>query len=115
MGQLFIFNGHNLTTITDLDGKHWFVGQDVCAVLGLSGNFHVAMRKLDDDEKGRRLIPTPGGKQECRIVNEAGLYHHPGNRQPDRSTAGSTHQVLPMIMQSGAAQADCLGKSPAGS
>ena len=78
--QLFIFNGQNLTTVTDLAGKHWFVGQDVCAVLGLSGNSHVALRKLDEDEKGRCLIPTPGGKYECRTVNEAGLYHHPGNR-----------------------------------
>jgi hypothetical protein len=29
---------------------------------------------LDDDEKGRTIIPTPGGKQELTIINESGLY-----------------------------------------
>ena len=32
------------------------------------------MRRLDDDEKGRDSIPTPGGTQETNTVNESGLY-----------------------------------------
>lgn len=30
---------------------------------------------LKPDEKGRNLIPTPGGEQESWIINESGLYN----------------------------------------
>lgn len=34
----------------------------------------VALRRLDDDEKGEYTIPTPGGLQKVSIVNESGMY-----------------------------------------
>lgn len=57
----------------DKDGEPWFVLADVCSVLEL-GSPHKAAERLDDDEKGRNTIPTPGGPQEMAIINESGLY-----------------------------------------
>ena len=56
-----------------IDGEPWFVARDVCEVLGLE-EAHVAVRSLDDDEKGRCIIPTPGGTQQMTVISEAGLY-----------------------------------------
>lgn len=37
----------------------WFVAADVCRILELADT-HKAVSRLDDDEKGRNSIPTPG-------------------------------------------------------
>jgi prophage antirepressor-like protein len=42
-------------------------------VLEITDN-RVALRRLDDDEKGEYTIPTPGGLQKVSIVNESGMY-----------------------------------------
>lgn len=54
-------------------GEPWFVAADVCAALEITDH-KVALRRLDDDEKGRCLIPTLGGKQTMRIICESGFY-----------------------------------------
>lgn len=46
---------------------------DVCRALEL-GETLVALRRLDEDEKGRFSTPTLGGCQEMSIVSESGLY-----------------------------------------
>jgi prophage antirepressor-like protein len=56
-----------------IDGEPWFVLSDVCKALELSSPHKVANR-LDNDEKGRTLIPTLGGQQEMSVINESGLY-----------------------------------------
>ena len=55
-----------------LAGEPWFVAADVCEALELET--HVALRRLDDDEKGRCSVPTLGGQQEMVSINESGLY-----------------------------------------
>uniref|UniRef100_UPI003BA894AC BRO-N domain-containing protein n=1 Tax=Stappia sp. TaxID=1870903 RepID=UPI003BA894AC len=50
-----------------------FVASDVAAELGYGVAKDMA-RHLDDDEKGRHLVRTPGGDQDVSIVSEAGLY-----------------------------------------
>ncbi|WP_312634138.1 BRO family protein [Pseudescherichia sp.] len=59
--------------IVKIMGEPWFVAADVCAALEISDH-KVALRRLDDDEKGECLIPTPGGKQTMRTVCESGFY-----------------------------------------
>jgi len=54
-------------------GDPWFVAKDLCDVLEITDN-RVALRRLDDDEKGEYTIPTPGGMQKVSIVNESGMY-----------------------------------------
>ena len=71
--QIFNYNEKQIRTVT-IDGEPWFVLKDVCAALGIANDRNVAAR-LDEDEKGVRLIDTPGGKQQMSIINESGLYH----------------------------------------
>jgi len=92
--------GHDVRTEL-VDGEPWFVTADVLDVLGLD---RTASRRLDDDEKGVRSIPTPGGPQSLAVVNEPGLYSLIlGSRKPEAKQFKRwvTHTVLPTIRQTG--------------
>lgn len=70
-------------------------------------------RHLDEDEKGTRLVRTPGGEQEIATVTEAGMYRAIVTRQTGRMTDPArretirafqrwvTHEVLPAIRRTG--------------
>jgi prophage antirepressor-like protein len=75
MNEVKIFEHEKFGKVRTLliDGEPWFVLSDVCKVLELSSPHKVANR-LDNDEKGRTLIPTLGGQQEMSVINESGLY-----------------------------------------
>jgi BRO family, N-terminal domain len=63
----------------------WFVLAEVCEVLELKGRFAAkdAAERLDDDEKGRVTIPTPGGSQQMLCVSLSGLTRLAGtSRKP---------------------------------
>lgn len=88
------------------NGEPWFVLADVCKVLELSSPHKIADR-LDEDEKGRSLIPTPGGNQEMNIINESGLYtvilrSDKPQAKPFRKWV--TSEVLPSIRKTGGYQ-----------
>lgn len=55
------------------NGEPWFIAKDVCEALEIIDH-KVALRRLDIDEKGECLIPTPGGLQAMRTVCESGFY-----------------------------------------
>ena len=100
----FEFESHALRVNLDAAGQPWFVAADVCAALDLPDT-HKAIARLDDDEKGRNSIPTPGGQQEMSVVNESGLYNLVlGSRKPEakRFKRWITHEVLPSIRKTGA-------------
>lgn len=81
----------------------WFVLSDVCKVLELSSPHKVADR-LEEDEKGRSQIPTPGGTQEMTIINESGLYSvilRSDKPQAKVFRRWVTHEVLPSIRKQG--------------
>jgi len=85
------------------DGEPWFVAADVCRALEI-GDTHKAVERLDDDEKGRSLIPTLGGEQELLVVNEPGLYTLVlGSRKPEARAFKRwiTHEVIPSIRKHG--------------
>lgn len=85
------------------NGEPWFVAADVCNALEL-GEVHVAMRRLDDDEKDRFSTPTLGGEQEMSYVNEPGLYSLVlGSRKPEAKAFKRwiTHEVIPAIRKHG--------------
>jgi prophage antirepressor-like protein len=73
--QMQVFENSEFGKIRSIqiDGVPWFVLRDACMILGLSSPHKVADR-LDEDEKGRSLIPTLGGVQEMAVINESGLY-----------------------------------------
>jgi prophage antirepressor-like protein len=89
------------------DGEPWWVAADVCGILKIKET-HVAIRRLDDDEKGRFSIPTLGGSQEVLIVNEYGLYALILGARSRRDVPvirdfkrWVTHEVLPTIRKTG--------------
>ena len=101
--QVFNYNGNEVRTIQK-DGEPWWVLKDVCEVLGLSSP-HKVFDRLDEDEKGRNQIPTPGGEQEMTVINESGLYNvilrsDKPEAKPFRKWV--TSEVLPSIRKHGA-------------
>lgn len=68
----FTFREQNLRVIF-IDDDPWWVASDICAILGL-GNVAMALRKLDDDQKGVNQIDTLGGIQSLSIVSESGMW-----------------------------------------
>lgn len=86
-----------------IEGSPWFVAADVCRALEM-GETHVALRRLDEDEKDRFSTPTPGGTQEMSVVNEPGLYTLVlGSRKPQAKAFKRwiTHEVIPQIRKTG--------------
>jgi prophage antirepressor-like protein len=102
IATVFEFDSLQLRT-TVVDGEPWFAATDICRILGIS-NTTMALRPLDDDEKGLRRIETPGGAQEINVVNESGLYtlivrSDKPAAKPFRKWV--TSEVLPAIRKTG--------------
>jgi anti-repressor protein len=101
--QVFSYEGNEVRTVQRGE-ETWWVLKDVCDVLELTSPHKVAER-LDDDEKGRSLIPTLGGNQELTVVSESGLYNVIlRSDKPEAKTFKRwvTHEVLPSIRKHGA-------------
>lgn len=99
MNSLQIFNNPEFGEIRTIqkDGEPWFVLKDVCNVLDL-GSPHKVADRLENDEKGRTLIPTPGGQQEVLSINEYGLYKVIFRSDKPKAKPFAnwvTHEVLP--------------------
>ncbi|MDX5649109.1 Bro-N domain-containing protein, partial [Clostridioides difficile] len=60
--------------VIELNGEPWFVGKDVAETLGYKDTSDALKRHVDDEDKGVGEIPTPGGNQNMKIINESGLY-----------------------------------------
>jgi prophage antirepressor-like protein len=63
------FEGHNIRIITDQQGEPWFVAADIAKVLEYLEAKDMT-RLLDDDEKGRQIVPTLGGNQEMNTMQD---------------------------------------------
>lgn len=87
------------------NGEPWWVLLDVCRVLGLdTSKLKQTADRLDEDEKGRCFIPTPGGPQESWCINESGLYMVILRSNKPEAKAFKrwiTHEVLPSIRRTG--------------
>lgn len=71
------------------------------------------LRNLEDDEKGRHIVPTLGGPQEMAVITLPGLMHALNNRRPGaikdpemramvtRFQRWVNHEVLPAILRTG--------------
>lgn len=108
MNNLQIFNNPEFGEIRTIqkNGEPWFVLKDVCNVLDL-GSPHKVADRLEEDEKGRNLIPTPGGSQEVQVINEYGLYKVIFRSDKPKAkpfTNWVTHEVLPSIRKTGGYQ-----------
>jgi prophage antirepressor-like protein len=97
------FHGQAVRVITDEHGDPWFVATDVARILGYAAAKDMT-RRLDDDEKGGRSVPTPGGTQTVTVITEPGLYgavlgsQVPGAKEFKRWVK---HELLPSIRRTG--------------
>lgn len=100
----FNFEDHPVRVVKDAQDKApWFVAADVCRVLAITKPENT-YKRLDDDEKGTRIVGTPGGNQNMTVVNEFGLYSLIlTSRKPEakRFKRWVTHEVLPAIRRTG--------------
>ncbi|CVB24534.1 BRO-N domain-containing protein [Serratia marcescens] len=105
---VFSFEASNPIRAISIEGSPWFVTKDVCDALRLT-NSRMAMKALDEDEKGVSSTYTLGGKQDLSIISESGLYTlilrcrdavTPGTI-PYRFRKWVTSEVLPAIRQTG--------------
>jgi len=100
---IHVFEGAPVRVVVDEHGNPWFIAADVCRALDIV-DIGQALDRLDDDERGRCSVPTPGGIQAVRAVTESGLYSLIlGSRKPEakRFKRWVTHEVLPSIRRTG--------------
>lgn len=102
--QVFYNENENVSVRTKvIDGVPWFVGKDVCDLLGLV-NSRKSLQALDEDEKGVTNCYTLGGNQNLTFINESGLYHLIFiSRKPEAKAIRRwvTGTVLPSIRRTG--------------
>lgn len=104
MNEMQVFNyGEQEVRTVLIDDDPWWVLADVCGVLNLKQPHRVASR-LDEDEKGRTQMTTPGGSQDMTVINESGLYSvilRSDKQEAKAFKRWVTHEVLPAIRKSG--------------
>lgn len=103
--QVFYNESENVSIRTKvIAGEPWFVGKDVCNLLGLV-NHKKSLQALDDDERRGVTISDPIGRnQQVNCINESGLYHLIFiSRKPEAKTIRRwvTGTVLPSIRRTG--------------
>ncbi|CAK7025519.1 BRO-N domain-containing protein [Saezia sanguinis] len=105
MNEITTFNFDQMPVrIIMKDDDPWFVASDVATILGYASAKDM-VRMLDDDEKGRQIVPTLGGNQEMTIISEPGLYKTIIKSQKAEAKPFQrwvTHDVLPSIRKTGA-------------
>jgi anti-repressor protein len=100
--QVFAFEGAEVRTVT-VDGEPWWVATDATKILGYRSASD-ATRWLDDDEKGKHSVRTPGGEQSVTVINEPGLYSLILRSKLPQAKAFKrwvTHEVIPAIRKTG--------------
>ena len=108
----FNYESQQIRLIQDEQGEPWWIAKDVCDVLELT-NVAMAVKGLDDDEKGVSKVYTLGGEQELLTVNEPGLYTLIiRSNKPDakKFKRWITHKVLPSIRKTGKYEIDNLSE-----
>ena len=106
--KLFEFEGQEVRTVVK-DEDVWFVGKDVCKVLGFTNPRDAIRTHVFDEDKGVDSIDTLGGRQNMTIINESGLYALVfGSRleSAKRFKHWVTNEVLPSIRKHGAYMTD---------
>lgn len=99
----FTYEGTAVRTIIGSNGGPWFVASDVATVLGYASAKDFT-RGIDEEDRGRHIVPTPSGDQEMTIISEGGLYTALVRSRADRVRPFRrwvTHEVLPSIRRRG--------------
>lgn len=77
MNEIKIFENNEFGAVrtVEIDGKPYFVGNDVAKALGYAKPLNaLAMHVDEDDSLKQGLIDSMGRTQETIFINESGLY-----------------------------------------
>lgn len=99
----FDFKGTAVRVVV-LDGEPWFVGGDVCFVLGYSNSRDAIAKHVREHQKRVSRIATPSGEQQATVISEGGLYRllmRARTVLADQFQDWVTDEVLPSIRESG--------------
>lgn len=109
------FHTHPVRILPHEDGSSfWIVAQDVTDILGYT-TAKDGLRRIPDKHKGRRSVPTPGGKQDMLCVDEPGLYRlvlRSDKPEAEPFMEWVTNEVLPAIRKTGAYVKDAKRPEP---
>ena len=111
--QVFGFEGRNVRVV-EKDGNPWWVGRDVCEVLGYA-NSRDAISTFCKGVAVSYPLSTDGGVQEVRIIAEPDVLRLiVGSRLPEaeRFEAWVFEEVLPSIRKTGAYGIPKITKAP---
>lgn len=90
--------------VLKIENEPWFVGKDVATILGYKDTSDAIKKHVDEEDKGVGEIPTPGGKQNMKVINESGLYSLIlSSKLPNakKFKRWVTNEVLPSIRKHG--------------
>ena len=111
--SVFNFKSTEVRTVV-IDDNVWFIASDIAKALDYPQAKDMA-RILDDDERGRQIVPTPSGDLEMVVINESGLYHAVlKSRKPEAKPFRKwvTSEVLPTIRKTGKYEAAPYSVNP---
>ena len=100
----FTFEGSPVRAMADADGKAWFVGKDICKILGFK-NPNEAMSVHCLDQAKFYPVATSGGTKEARIlgpIDVLQLIRRSTLPVPEHFESWLLQDVLPALYQSGA-------------
>ncbi|WP_107572420.1 phage antirepressor KilAC domain-containing protein [Clostridioides difficile] len=102
--QIFKNNTFGEIRVVEIKEEPWFVGKDVAEKLVYKDTSDALKRHVDDEDKGVGEIPTPGGNQNMRLINESGLYSLILSSKLPNTKAFKrwvTNEILPSIRKTG--------------
>lgn len=103
--QTFYFGGNEGVPFRAqvINNEPYFVGKDLCLILGFS-KYRDVLSNLDEDERVSIYVDTPGGRQKMIAVTESGFYHLVFQSKVQRASEFRrkvTMEVLPAIRRKG--------------
>ena len=103
--------------IFDKNGEPWFVGRDVCNILGYAKPENAVASHVDEDDKTTTLIQGSGSNYKSKVIliNESGLYSLIlSSKLPNakRFKHWVTSEILPSIRKHGMYATDELINNP---
>lgn len=103
--------------IFEKNGEPWFVGRDVCNILGYAKPENAVASHVDEDDKTTTLIQGTGSNYKSKVIliNESGLYSLIlSSKLPNakRFKHWVTSEILPSIRKHGMYATDELINNP---
>jgi len=103
------FSGKTVRILTDAKGDPWWVGSEVCHILGLYARDSVRYLAIDEKSKvSRKHLGLNPGK-DMIIINESGLYTliiGSKKKKAIKFKRWITHDILPSIRKNGSYSID---------